>query len=1076
LSDSNRNLPHDFDGPPFDSAPADEPPMLVRREHAGRPDSSRPDTGRPDSSRPDTGRPDSSRPDTGRPQPVAEASPSAEADPRYATGAYADVRAVPRPSAQPQARRGGGAGCWLAALVTVLVAFGLIGAALFLPPFSVLDRVAQARFTALTPGAATLSTAGFTVTAAELSGQPGAGQPQAAQPPADVGARIEALPLAAFVDASAARPAWAAAALAAAPPRAAPQSDVFTLHARSTGAGANVPLVVEVAASPSINPDLLDLYRYEETAGGGVWRFMESEQRGGAFRAVLTAAQAAQPQRFALFQAAPPEQPTVLVSVDVTQVLSPEAAQIASIVAPGGLQPTLDGALAGTLAPGFDPNAGYLIVPTVRNYTDPLATDPATVSAILNNTGTRSAHVAQLVNFASAGGYDGVIVDYRDLAPNDGPAFSAFVGELGARMDAAGLVLGVVVPAPTFEAGTLSSGAYDWGAIGAAADLVEVTLPTLPTAFAPGADRPVEAILRWAVGQIAREKLVIGLSARSARQINGDITPISYDEALSALGDVRITAETTATGTIEPGSRFEAALDGYAARFGVDEASSQPYVDYLNPDGLPASRMWLTTADALRARMDRAVPFAIGGVAFDDLNATGLADGVMAAILDFKMNLPDAYQAPQFALRWTIEGREGTLAEVTTALGVPLVATLQAPDGEYAVNVAIVGGASGAQAESRRAGAAVAVYAPTLTPTPLPTATPTPTPAPTSTPVRVAAPPAAAAGAPAAPSGGGQAAARPGAGSIAVGSFEYGGHVTSTNTGASGAMRSAGMNWMKVQIRYSPGTGTGDAVNSINGARAQGFKVLLGLVGYPGDVAAAGTGYIPGFAAWVGSVAALGPDAIEIWNEPNIDREWPTGQISGEFYTQLLRESYLAAKAANSGVMVISGAPAPTGAEAAFPGQVVNDDNFIRQMVAAGALNYMDCLGAHYNEGIVPPSARSGDPRDGYYTRYFYGMLDTYWNLIGGAKPICFTELGYLTSEGFPPLPSYFAWAQNVTLGQQAAWLAEAAALASQSGRVRLLIVWNVDFTNYGSDPMAGFAMIRPDGSCPACSAMAGAR
>jgi len=174
--------------------------------------------------------------------------------------------------------------------------------------------------------------------------------------------------------------------------------------------------------------------------------------------------------------------------------------------------------------------------------------------------------------------------------------------------------------------------------------------------------------------------------------------------------------------------------------------------------------------------------------------------------------------------------------------------------------------------------------------------------------------------------------------------------------------------------------------------------------------------------------------------------------------------------------MVISAAPAPTGAEAAYPGQVMNDDRWLREVVAAGGLNYMDCVGVHYNEGIVPPSQRGGDPRDGYYTRFFYGMLDTYWSIVGGARPLCFTELGYLTAEGYGGLPSYFAWAQNVTVAQQAAWLAEAAALASQSGRVRLMIVWNVDFTLYGSDPQAGYAMIRPGGGCPACEALAGAR
>ncbi len=241
-------------------------------------------------------------------------------------------------------------------------------------------------------------------------------------------------------------------------------------------------------------------------------------------------------------------------------------------------------------------------------------------------------------------------------------------------------------------------------------------------------------------------------------------------------------------------------------------------------------------------------------------------------------------------------------------------------------------------------------------------------------------------------------------------------------------------------------------------------------------MAAGGEGYIQQFASFAGGVAGLGPDAIEIWNEANIDREWPEGQISGANYVRVLQASYSAIKGANGGVMVISAAPAPTGAEAAFPGKVVNDDNWVRQMIDAGGLQFMDCLGAHYNEGIVAPTQTSGDPRDNYYTRYFGTMLETYWSLSGGQRPICFTELGFLTPEGFGSLDPYFGWAGNTTVAQQAAWLAQAAALSSQSGRVRLMIVWNVDFSNYGSDPMAGYAMIRPGGGCPACDAMAAAR
>jgi hypothetical protein len=68
--------------------------------------------------------------------------------------------------------------------------------------------------------------------------------------------------------------------------------------------------------------------------------------------------------------------------------------------------------------------------------------------------------------------------------------------------------------------------------------------------------------------------------------------------------------------------------------------------------------------------------------------------------------------------------------------------------------------------------------------------------------------------------------------------------------------------------------------------------------------------------------------------------------------------------------------------------------------------------------------------------------------------------------------PGGFPWANSVSVSNQAQWLAETAVLASQSGQVRLMIVWNVDFTGGGSDPKGMYAMIRPDGTCPACDAL----
>ena len=194
---------------------------------------------------------------------------------------------------------------------------------------------------------------------------------------------------------------------------------------------------------------------------------------------------------------------------------------------------------------------------------------------------------------------------------------------------------------------------------------------------------------------------------------------------------------------------------------------------------------------------------------------------------------------------------------------------------------------------------------------------------------------------------------------------------------------------------------------------------MLSVLGNPGDIAN-GANY-DDYAAFVGELARLGADAIEVWNEMNIDREWPAGQINPASYTDLLRRSYNEIKAKNGGTLVITGAPSPTGAEGAFGLEHVwNDDRYLNGLAAAGAANYLDCIGVHYNEGIVSPNQSSGDPRDNYYTRYYSGMVASTGAPSVARRKLCFTEIGYLTPEGFGPLPGSFGWAGNTTLAQQA--------------------------------------------------------
>ncbi len=97
-------------------------------------------------------------------------------------------------------------------------------------------------------------------------------------------------------------------------------------------------------------------------------------------------------------------------------------------------------------------------------------------------------------------------------------------------------------------------------------------------------------------------------------------------------------------------------------------------------------------------------------------------------------------------------------------------------------------------------------------------------------------------------------------------------------------------------------------------------------------------------------------DHIVIWNEPNISLEWGYRPADPEGYTKLLRAVYPRAKEANPGVVVLGGALAPTLAPAGDP-EGMNDLDYLRRMLVAGAGEVMDGLAVHAYGWRMPPDA-----------------------------------------------------------------------------------------------------------------------
>jgi len=227
--------------------------------------------------------------------------------------------------------------------------------------------------------------------------------------------------------------------------------------------------------------------------------------------------------------------------------------------------------------------------------------------------------------------------------------------------------------------------------------------------------------------------------------------------------------------------------------------------------------------------------------------------------------------------------------------------------------------------------------------------------------------------------------------------------------------------------------------------------------------------------------------AIEVWNEQNLDREWDTAEgVSAERYVEMLRLAYQAIKSRDPNIIVISGALSPAADHPPDPGNpnrvtVMDDFVYFQQMLDAGFLDYCDCVGAHHNGINIPPDVECDGtyqdpdaifrgywdpPQPPHHSWCFRTTLEGYHDRIAAAgsdKPLCVTEFGWATAEGFDGYPPGFKFALDNTLQEQAEWDVQAFKLMREWGFVRLAFLWNLNFSQLGwgpEDPNAPYALI----------------
>ncbi len=299
-----------------------------------------------------------------------------------------------------------------------------------------------------------------------------------------------------------------------------------------------------------------------------------------------------------------------------------------------------------------------------------------------------------------------------------------------------------------------------------------------------------------------------------------------------------------------------------------------------------------------------------------------------------------------------------------------------------------------------------------------------------------------------------------------------------------------GVGWIKQQVdwnsvEYARGLYRWDELDHLIAlAQARGLKIMLSVARAPGfsrpepieeDGPPADFTIFRDFLHALSSRYKGRVAAYELWNEPNLRREWRGLDLSAEKFVELIKEGSSGARDGDPDAIVISGAPAVTGIDDGV--NAIDDRKYLRAMIAAGVAQYVDVIGVHPYGAANPPDERASDAahtRPDYNSHpsfFFLDTLEDYHAILNEAqidKPLWVTEFGWPSIDRFGNVDTAgWEYAREVNEHDQATYLLRAIQLRRDRPWLGPLIIWNLNMA-----PLLGpqrsesaYGLIRPDGT-----------
>jgi hypothetical protein len=211
--------------------------------------------------------------------------------------------------------------------------------------------------------------------------------------------------------------------------------------------------------------------------------------------------------------------------------------------------------------------------------------------------------------------------------------------------------------------------------------------------------------------------------------------------------------------------------------------------------------------------------------------------------------------------------------------------------------------------------------------------------------------------------------------------------------------------------------------------------------------------------------------AIEVWNEPNLQKEWggqPLSRSSVAEYRDLLCVAYRAAKSASPDLVVVSAGLSPTGVISEV---AIDDTVYLQWLYEDGARPCFDALGAHGAGYRAPPwigpDELASDERWGGHPSFGFRRVEQLREVMvlnGDAeKQIWLTEFGW-TSDSIHPSYAH----HRVTEEEKALYIVEAYRWAYFNWQpwIGVMIVWTMAAPDWDETREEyWWAITNPDGS-----------